>query len=399
MQHNCSSEVLPAVKILGQWRAVNPRIRLSEPTIGPPEIEATARAVGAGELTFGPDLPAFEAGLAAAVGMDEAVAVSTGTAALHLALLVAGVERGDEVWVSDLTFIATANAAYECGARIVLVDSEPESWNLDPQVVVDELERRAVAGEQQPAAIVPVHLLGHPANLAPILDAAERHGVKIVEDAAEAIGASWTGGALADQAPGSVGDFGIFSFNFNKLISTGGGGMVVARDGKDLARVRHLGSQAKVPGSDYVHDEIGFNYRMSNVAAAIGTAQIARIDELIAQRRAIAARYRDAFAPLGLASGPDLPWARRSGWLSSVVLPDRETRAAVRNALDAVSIEARPIWPPLRSQAPYRDAPVLGGSVAVEIAEQVLCLPCAAHLTTEQQDEVIDRVVAVLRSG
>jgi dTDP-4-amino-4,6-dideoxygalactose transaminase len=378
---------------------VNPRIRLSEPTIGPPEIDAATRAVAAGELTFGPDLPAFERGLAAAVGADDAVAVSTGTAALHLALLVAGVERGDEVWASDLTFIATANAADQCGARITLVDSEPDSWNVDPQIVVDELARRARAGATQPKAIVPVHLLGHPADVGPIVDAAARHGVRIVEDAAEALGSTWAGGALDGRAPGTVGDFGIYSFNFNKVISTGGGGMVVARDAGDLARVRHLGSQAKVPGSDYVHDEIGFNYRMSNVAAALGAQQIARLPQLVEQRRAIAARYRDAFAPLGLASGPDLPWACRTGWLASVVLPDPETRAAVRNALSAVDIEARPIWPPLRTQAPYRDAPVLGGDVAVGIASRVLCLPCSAHLAPEQQDEVIERVLAVLRSG
>jgi dTDP-4-amino-4,6-dideoxygalactose transaminase len=378
---------------------VNPRIRLSEPTIGQPEIDAAARAVGAGELTFGPDLPAFEAGLARAVGADDAVAVSTGTAALHLALLVAGVERGDEVWASDLTFIATANAAHECGARITLVDSEPDSWNLDPDVVVTELDRRAKAGEPQPRAIVPVLLLGHPADLAPVLDAAAEHGVVVVEDAAEALGSQWTAGPLAGRCPGTVGRFGIYSFNFNKVISTGGGGMVVAERADDLARVRHLGSQAKVPGSDYVHDEIGFNYRMSNVAAALGTQQIARLPDLVERRRAVAERYRDAFAPLGLDGGPDLPWARRTGWLASVVLPDPETRAAVRSSLGAVDIEARPIWPPLRTQAPYRDAPVLGGDVAVRIADRVLCLPCSAHLTTEQQDEVIDRVLAVLRSG
>jgi dTDP-4-amino-4,6-dideoxygalactose transaminase len=154
-----------------------------------------------------------------------------------------------------------------------------------------------------------------------------------------------------------------------------------------------------VPGSDYVHDEVGFNYRLSNVAAAIGVHQVARIEDLVRRRREIAERYRDAFAPLGLASGPDEPWARRTGWLSSLVLPDPSTRAAVRNALDTVSIEARPIWPPLRSQAPYRDAPVLGGRTSVTIADQVLCLPCAAHLTTVEQDEVIDRVLDVLRSG
>jgi dTDP-4-amino-4,6-dideoxygalactose transaminase len=378
---------------------VNPRLRLSEPTIGPPEINAATRAVAAGELTFGPDLPAFEAGLAAAVGADDAVAVSTGTAGLHLALLVAGVERGDEVWVSDLTFIASANAAAECGARITLVDSEAESWNLDPEIVVGELDRRARTGEPQPAAIVPVHLLGHPARLEAILEAAARHGVPVVEDAAEALGSTWTDGALAGRVPGSVGELGIYSFNFNKLMSTGGGGMVVARDPKDLARVRHLGSQAKVPGSDYVHDELGYNYRLSNVAAAIGVAQIARLPELVAGRRAVAERYREAFAPLGLASGPDAPWARRTGWMSSVVLPDAETRAAVRNALDGLEIEARPIWPPLRTQAPYADAPVLGGTVAVSIASRVLCLPCSAHLTPDQQDEVIEVVLSVLRRG
>ncbi|HEY3722238.1 MAG TPA: aminotransferase class I/II-fold pyridoxal phosphate-dependent enzyme [Acidimicrobiia bacterium] len=378
---------------------MNPRIRLSEPTVGPPETEAVARAVSAGELTFGPDLPAFEAGFAAAVGSDDAVAVSTGTAALHLALLVAGVEPGDEVWVSDLTFIASANAAHQCGARITLVDSEAESWNLDPNVVVDELARRRRANEPLPRAIVPVHLLGHPADLQPILAAASEADVAIVEDAAEALGSSWTTGELAGRAPGTVGRLGIFSFNFNKVISTGGGGMVVTQTSEDLARIRHLGSQAKVAGSDYVHDEIGFNYRMSNVAAAIGAHQIARLPDLVERRRTIASRYRDAFAPLGLAGGPDLPWAHRTGWLSSVVLPDPETRAAVRNALDAVQIEARPIWPPLRTQPPYAAAPVLGGTTAVSIANRVLCLPCAAHLTTEQQDEVIDRVLAVLRSG
>ena len=190
---------------------------------------------------------------------------------------------------SDLTFIATANAADQCGARITLVDSEPDSWNLDPRVVIDELARRATAGETQPKAIVPVHLLGHPADLAPIVDAAQRHGVRIVEDAAEALGSTWRGGAFDGRAPGTVGDFGIYSFNFNKVISTGGGGMVVARDPASWRGSVTSGRRPRSPGSDYVHDEIGFNYRMSNVAAAIGVQQIARLPQLVEQRRAIAA--------------------------------------------------------------------------------------------------------------
>jgi dTDP-4-amino-4,6-dideoxygalactose transaminase len=375
---------------------VDPRIRLSEPTLGPEEAEAAARAVRDGHLVFGPDLPAFEAAFSAAVGADGAVPVVTGTAALHLALVTAGVAPGDEVWISDMTFIATANAVTYAGATVTLVDAEPRSWNLDPGVVLEEIERRARAGVAMPRALVPVHMLGHPVDLAPLLEPCAAHGIAIVEDAAEALGATWAGGALDGRAPGTVGELGIYSFNFNKPISTGGGGMLVARDPEVLARARHLGSQAKIPGTDYRHDAVGFNDRLSNVAAAIGVAQLRRLPDLIAARRRIAATYRDAFAPLGLGSGPDEPWARRSGWLSTVVFPDDSTRRAVRDALDARGIEARPVWPPMRIQAPYRDRPVLGGRVALDLADRVLCLPCSAHLSAEQQDEVVGVVVDVV---
>ena len=255
----------------------DPRIRLSEPTVGDEEAQAAARAVRDGHLVFGPDLPAFEAALAAAVGAHDAVATVTGTAALHLALVTAGVGPGDEVWVSDLTFIASVNAVSYCGARVVLVDSEPRSWNLDPEVVADEITRRAKTGVPMPKAIVPVHMLGHPADLAPVLPLLAEHGIAIVEDAAESLGSRWVGGALDGRAPGSVGDLGIYSFNFNKPISTGGGGMLVARDPEVLARARHLGTPAKIPDTDYRHDAIGYNDRLSNVAAAIGVIQMQRL--------------------------------------------------------------------------------------------------------------------------
>ncbi|MGZ4715038.1 MAG: aminotransferase class I/II-fold pyridoxal phosphate-dependent enzyme [Acidimicrobiia bacterium] len=377
----------------------DPRIRLSEPTVGEEEAQAAARAVRDGHLVFGPDLPAFESALAGAVGTHGALAVTTGTSALHLALVTAGVRPGDEVWVSDLTFIATANAVTYCGARITLVDSEPLSWNLDPEVVRAEIERRAAAGEPMPAAIVAVHLLGHPANLEPILPLLAEHRITLVEDAAEALGSRWVGGALDGRVPGTVGELGIYSFNFNKPISTGGGGMLVARDPETLARARHLGTQAKIPGLDYRHDAVGYNYRLSNIAAALGVIQMQRLDGLIERRRTIAATYRDAFADLGLGGGPDEPWARRSGWLSTAVFPDEGTRRAVREALDAQRIEARPIWPPMRIQAPYHDRPVLGGDVAMRIADRVLCLPCSAHMTPAQQDEVVDIVRDVVRRG
>ena len=377
----------------------DPRIRLSEPTVGEEEAAAAARAVRDGHLVFGPDLPAFETALAARVGAEDALAVSTGTAALHLALLVAGVEPGNEVWVSDLTFIASANAVSYCGARMTLIDSEADSWNLDPQVVIDEIQRRARTNTPMPKALVAVHLLGHPANLEPILPYLSEHSIRLVEDAAEALGSHWVGGELDGRVPGSVGDLGIYSFNFNKPISTGGGGMVVARTKNDLARARHLGSQAKIPNLDYRHDEVGYNYRMSNVAAALGVIQMQRLDGLIERRRAIAQRYRDAFADIGLPGGPDQSWARRSGWLSTAVFGDTGTRRAARDTLDARQIEARPIWPPMRIQAPYSHCNVLGGTTAVDIADRVLCLPCSAHITEEQQAEVIDVVRTVVERG
>ncbi len=374
-------------------------MRLSEPTIGPEEVEAAATAVRAGHLVFGPDLPAFEAALAAAVGAEEAVATATGTAALHLALVAAGIGPDDEVWISDLTFIATANAVSYCGAQLTLVDAETTSWNLDPEVIGAEIERRAARGLALPKALVAVHMLGHPANLEPILPVLAEHGILLIEDAAEALGSSWVGGELDRRVPGAIGDIGIYSFNFNKPISTGGGGMLVARDPVLRDRARHLGSQAKIPGSDYRHDAVGFNYRLSNVAAALGVQQMKRLPELIERRRAIATRYERALTPLGLGTGPDAPWARRSGWLSSVVFDDSSQRAAVRDALSAVDIEARPVWPPMRIQAPYVDRPVLGGDVAPDLAARVLCLPCSAHLDPADQDEIIGIVGDVLRRG
>jgi dTDP-4-amino-4,6-dideoxygalactose transaminase len=296
--------------------------------------------------------------------------------------------------VSDLTFVASANPARYCGARVTLVDSEPESWNLDPYVVAAELDRRAACGEPQPAAIVAVHLLGHPARLDVLLVAAAEHGVPVVEDAAESLAATWTGGPLAGREVGTAGTIGCFSFNGNKLVTSGGGGMLVTANEALAAHARHLSTQAKLPGVGYAHDEIGFNYRLSNLSAALGLAQFEQVDTFLARRRAIAQRYDAALASVaGLRPAPDRPWARRSGWLSSVVCPDPATRERIRTALDADDIEARPVWAPLRHQAPYRGTPVLGGDVAVQLGDRVLNLPSSVTLTDEQQERVIDVVL------
>jgi dTDP-4-amino-4,6-dideoxygalactose transaminase len=348
---------------------------------------------------MGPFVPRFEQAFADFVGVSQAFACVNGTAALHLALLAAGVEAGDEVWVSDLTFIASANPALYCGASVTFVDSERESWNLDPDLVVEELSRRVAAGEQLPAAIIPVHMVGHPAQMSALLDACKEHGVIVIEDAAEALGATWTEGPLVGRAVGTVGEIGTYSFNGNKIITTGGGGMLVSQRPDWLARMRHLANQAREPGPFYVHDEIGFNYRLSNLTAALGVAQMESLPEHLERKRAIAARYDASFSAAdGIEPPPDCGWATRTAWMYTALFDDTETRDRVHTALEAEGIESRPLWVPLHVQAPYVGAPVLGGGkVSEDIASRALCLPCSVRLTADEQDEVIGYVMSSIR--
>ncbi len=374
------------------------RIPLSEPTFGIEEEKLLLDAVRSGYVSsVGPLVTVFEEEFAAAVGSAHAVACSSGTAALHLALLACGVQPGAEVFVSDLTFIASANPALYCQAEVVLVDAEPVTWNLDCAQVVAELERRAEHGLPQPGALVAVHLLGQPADLADLMEVCEKVGVPVIEDAAEALGASWTRGPLAGRKVGTVGRAGCFSFNGNKVITSGGGGMIVTDD-PDLARdVRHLATQARLPGLGYHHDRVGFNYRLTNIAAAVGLAQLRRLPALLAARRLVAARYDQMLSvEPAVQLPPALTWAARSSWLYTVLLADSATREAVRIALDAVGVEARPIWPALRTQAPYRGVDVLGGQNAIDLAARGLSLPSSAQLRLEDQQRTVEVVLSTL---
>ncbi|MDP9100540.1 MAG: aminotransferase class I/II-fold pyridoxal phosphate-dependent enzyme [Actinomycetota bacterium] len=374
------------------------RIPLSEPTFGTEEEELLLQAVRSGYVSsVGPLVGAFEEEFAAAVGSRYAVACSSGTAALHLALLAVGVQPGDDVLVSDLTFIASANPARYCRAEVGLVDAETDTWNLNCAEVVAELHRRARRGVDQPGAIVAVHVLGQPADLAELIDVCHQLGVSLIEDAAEALGASWTSGPLAGRQVGTVGRVGCFSFNGNKVITSGGGGMVVT-DEPELARdVRHLATQARLPGVAYRHDQVGYNYRLTNIAAAVGLAQLRRLPELLSARRLVADRYDELLgSEAGVQLPPDLPWAARSSWLYSVLLADPATREAVRLALDAAGVEARPIWPALRTQDPYRDSIVLGGQTALDIAARGLSLPSSAQLRPADQQRTVDVVRSTL---
>ena len=377
------------------------RIPLAEPSIGGNAARYLAECLETNFVSsVGPFVKRFEAEFAASVGSRHAVACASGTAAIHLALRVLDIGPGDEVFVPTLTFVASANPVAYVGATPVLVDVEAATYNLDPAIVVAELDRRARLGLKQPAAIEVVHLVGHPADIEPVTVAAARHGVTVFEDASEALGAGWTSGAFAGRQAGTVARIGCFSFNGNKLITTGGGGMLVTDDEALARRARHLSTQARLPGLAYDHDEVGYNYRLSNLAAALGVAQLEQLPELLAARRRMAAGYDALAAGLpALRPAPHAPWANPSYWLYTAALdPDRSplTRDELLAGLSAAAIEARPIWTPLHLTRLYRDAPRLGGGVAGSIFAGAVSLPSSASLTPEKQARVAARLEALL---
>ena len=377
------------------------RIPLAEPTIGGNAARYVAECLETNFVSsVGPFVERFEREFAAWVGARHAVACASGTAALHLAFHVLDVGPGDEVLVPTLTFIASANPILYRGATPVLVDSEASTLDLDPGLVVDELDRRARLGLRQPAAIEVVHLVGQPASIAPILDAAARHGVPVVEDASEALGASWTDGPLAGRQVGAVGAIGCFSFNGNKLITTGGGGMLVTDEDALAKRARHLSTQARLPGRAYDHDEAGYNYRLSNLAAALGVAQLEELPELLAGRRHVARTYDAALAGMsGIRPAVRPAGTDPSFWLYTAHLEHADAapppRDAVLDELARAAIDGRPIWTPLHLMKLFADAPRLGGVVAEGIFAGAVSLPSTSSLSAERQD----RVVAALRAA
>jgi dTDP-4-amino-4,6-dideoxygalactose transaminase len=327
------------------------------------------------------------------------VACASGTAALHVALQLAGARPGALVAVPAFTFVASANAIAYTGAQPWLVDSEPRTYNLDADRLHAEVCARAARGRPLPAVIEVVHVLGHPAGVEPLLDLRARFGIPLVEDAAEALGASYREGSLAGRQVGTIGDLGCFSFNGNKVMTTGGGGMIVTDDDALAARARHLTTQAKVPGPGYVHDEVGYNYRLSNLAAALGVAQLERLPDLLAAKRGVAQRYRCALEPLGLTPAPHATWADPTFWLYSPLLPAAGPGAeAVAARLQAEGVQARRLWPPLHHQAPYRDAPLLGGRVSEALYRSGLSLPSSADLHAPDQQRVVDMLTTTLTS-
>ncbi len=370
------------------------RIHLSVPHMGEREARHVSEAFASNWIsTVGPQIEAFETAFSKRLGRP-ALAVASGTAAIHLGLRLLGVAPGDEVLVSDLTFVASANPVRYLGATPVFIDSDPETWMMSPALLAEALEERARRG-RLPRAVVVVHLYGQCADMERILAACQRHDVPVLEDAAEALGATYRG-----RPAGTLGEVAAFSFNGNKIITSSGGGMLVAR-GDRVAKARHWATQARDARVEYHHSELGYNYRLSNVLAGIGLGQLDLLEERVRQRRAVFARYREAFADVpGLTPMPEAAYGVSTRWLSCfLVAPEAfgATRDDLLVALAAADIEARPVWKPMHLQPLYMGCEVHGGHVAADLYGRGLCLPSSSSLRPQDQERVIQVIRGVAR--
>jgi dTDP-4-amino-4,6-dideoxygalactose transaminase len=374
---------------------VTDRIYMSSPDVGPIEEAAVVQAMRSGWIApLGPDVDAFERELAGRVGTAHAVALSSGTAALHLGLLTLGVGPGDIVLTSTMTFAATANAIVYTGAQPYFVDCVPGTGNMDPELLRVALARLKEQGEQA-RAIVPVDLLGKAVDYTAILAVAAEHDVPVLADAAESLGATHRG-----RAAGSFGVASIVSFNGNKIMTTSGGGMLLTDDEAMAERVRYLATQARQPVLHYEHTDIGFNYRMSNLLAALGRAQLTRLDEMIGRRRAVREGYKRLFR--------DVPGVEVFGtegdeednaWLTSIVVDSTVTGWGPRElsaALAAINIESRPLWKPMHLQPVFAGARCAVTGASERLFETGLTLPSGSALSSDQIDRVHDAVVGFL---
>ncbi|MGI9456396.1 MAG: DegT/DnrJ/EryC1/StrS family aminotransferase [Aeoliella sp.] len=372
---------------------MNSRIYLSPPDVGPRERELLLDAFDSNWIApLGPHVDAFEQEFAEKVCASQAVALSSGTAALHLALRVAGVQAGDTVFTSTLTFVATANAIRYLGAEPVFIDSEIASWNIDPQILADELRDASTRGSL-PKAVVVVDICGQSADWDPLLRVCREFGVMVIEDAAEALGATYR-----DRPVGALADIGCFSFNGNKIITTSGGGMLVTDNPTWAEQVRHLATQARDPAPHYEHSQLGYNYRLSNLLAAVGRGQLAQLENRVGCRRANFEFYQQALGDIaGLEFMPEAPFGNSTRWLTCLTVdPDVSgiTPSDVCQGMAADNIEARPMWKPMHMQPLYAECRVRGGEVAERIFQTGCCLPSGSNLP--QYD--LDRIVRVFRS-
>lgn len=370
-----------------------PRLHLSPPHLDGSELEYLRETLASGWLApAGPMPTRFEAALTGTIRLPHALALSSGTAALHLGYRMLGVEPGDEVWTSTLTFVATVAPAVQMGATPRFLDVDPASWTLDPDLLREQLAAAARRG-RLPRVVVPADLYGQPCDMAAIRAACAHWGVPVLSDSACALG-----GLQHGLPAGHGADLVAVSFNGNKIVTAGGGGALLSADGAMIARARHLATQAREPAAHYQHETTGFNYAMSSVLAAVGLAQLSSLEERVATRRAIFARYVEALGPLpGLSFMPEPGWARATRWLSAMLVDPRRfggDREAIRLALAEEGIESRPVWKPLHLQPAFRHAPSVGGEVAAGLFERGLCLPSGSGMSVAEQFRAISAIRA-----
>jgi len=333
---------------------------------------------------LGPNVDKFEQELAAKVGAKHAAALSSGTAAIHMALKAAGVGQGDIVFCQDLTFAATANPIIYQNASPVFIDSNFETWNMDPKALEAAFEKYPNV-----KAVIVVHLYGLSADMDPIVELCRKYNVTLIEDAAESLGTTYKG-----KYTGTIGDFGIFSFNGNKIITTSGGGMLVSDNEERIAKVRFWATQARERARHYQHEEIGYNYRMSNVVAGIGRGQLKVLDQRVAKKKYIFEFYQRELAELeGLQFMPTNKWNEPNYWLSCITLSDRIRPIDIIEALEKENIESRPIWKPMHMQPVFEEYDYIGEGVSEKLFENGVCLPSDTKMT----DEDLTRVCKVIK--
>ncbi len=341
---------------------------------------------------IGPHIDSFEKEFCQLVNSPHAAALSSGTAALHLALIIAGVNSGDEVFCSSLTFCGSVNPILYQKATPVFIDSDRKSWNMNPELLVSELDRRAKINKL-PKAVILVHLYGQSADIDPILAACNKYQIPLIEDAAEALGATYK-----NTTPGTHSQYGFYSFNGNKIITTSGGGMLVSPDPKIIAQAKFLATQARDPAPHYQHTQVGYNYRLSNVCAAIGRGQLQVLADRVQQRRHNYSYYHQHLNHLtGLEFMPEADYGTSTRWLTCLTIEpaqfgcDRET---IRTTLASQNIETRPVWKPMHLQPIFQECESIGGEVAADLFDRGLCLPSGSNLTDGELDRVITAIIA-----
>lgn len=372
---------------------MNKPILLSTPHMGSQELAFVKQAFDTNWIApVGPHVDAFEQEFCQITGASYAAAVSSGTAALHLALQLVGVGPGDEVFCSTLTFAATANPIIYLGAKPVFIDSDRISWNMNPELLQEALQKRAYFGKL-PKAVILVHLYGQSADIEPILQVCNQYNIPLIEDAAEALGATYKG-----LSPGTFGRLGIYSFNGNKIITTSGGGMLVSDDDKLVMKAKFLATQARDPAPHYQHSEIGYNYRLSNVLAGIGRGQLQVLNERVAARRRNFEIYQSALGDLpGIEFMPEANFGHSTRWLTALTVATEAfgaDREYIRLQLAKEQIEARPVWKPLHLQPVFSECECIGGEVGKDLFLRGLCLPSGSNLT----DEDLERVISVIKA-